>query len=167
MDQERPKLEVIAGGAQKVVSLATTGKAVSPERPPGLTAPREIEIWNYICEQLRTAGIEHRIFGLAGALVCNAYAEWLEARETLEEFKTRNKGSYYVKTPNGYEQPHQSFYVAEKLRRELLQYLPECCLTIPSFANVRSKLGDDGQQDLQFGDLVGHANEDRKNYSRR
>ena len=94
-------------------------------------------------------------------------AEWLEARETLEEFKSRNKGSYYVKTPNGYEQPHQSFYVAEKLRRELLQYLPECCLTIPSFANVRGKLGDDGQQDLQFGDLVGHANEDRKNYSRR
>lgn len=167
MDQERPKLEVLTGGGQKVVPLVAAGKAVSPEPPPGLTSPKELEIWNYICEQLRAAGVEHRIFGLAGALVCNAYSEWLTARQVLEDYKQSNDGSYYWKAPNGYEQPHQSFYVAEKLRRELLQYLPECCLTIPSFANVRSKLGDDGQQDLQFGDLVGHANEDRKNYSRR
>jgi hypothetical protein len=41
-----------------------------------------------------------------------------------------------VATPNGYEQPHQLFYVARQLKRELLQWLPEAALTIPSFHKI-------------------------------
>ncbi|ANN80610.1 hypothetical protein BAU07_18940 [Bordetella flabilis] len=109
--------------------------------------------------------MEHTTFGLAAVIVCKLYVDWLRATAELEEIKVEQGGSYMVKTPNGYEQPHQAFYVARDLRKELLTYLPECCLTIPSFANVRSKLGGGGQLDLPFAALVDHASADRKSYS--
>ena len=163
------EFKVITGGATgNVVPIRTGSGKLSPDRPPGLDKPREIEVWDYICEQLRLAGIEHRTFGLAAVMVCSVYVEWLDARVRLQAVKDENGGTYMVKTPNGYEQPHQIFYVVEKLRRDLLQWLPECCLTIPSFATAKSKLGDDGgQRDLPLEDLVEHAIAERESYARR
>ncbi|OZI23608.1 hypothetical protein CAL26_09205 [Bordetella genomosp. 9] len=164
MNGNPPNLTVIPGGGGKAPAAAVS-QVQSPDRPPGNMSAEEIEVWNYICAQLREAGIEHTTFGLAAAIVCKLYVAWLRATAKLENVMAEGDGSYMVKTPNGYEQPHQAFYVAQGLRKELLTYLPECCLTIPSFANVRSKLGGGGQLDLPFGSLVGHANADRKSYS--
>ena len=168
MDDEKPNLTVITGGRGSNTPTATRTELErqSPDMPPGLTSTSDIEIWEYICSQLRAAGIPHLTFGLTAAVLCSVYSEWLTSRRILDEFKAKNKGSYMVKTPNGYEQPHQSFYVAEKLRRELLQWLPECCLTIPAYANAKSKLGDAGQQKDLFDDLVGHGNAERASYVR-
>jgi hypothetical protein len=164
MNGTPPNLTVIPGGGGKT-STPSVQQVRSPDRPPGGMSKAEIEIWDYICAQLREAGIEHTTFGLAAVVVCKLYVDWLRATDELDFIKEENGGSYMVKTPNGYEQPHQAFYVARDLRKELLLYLPECCLTIPSFATVRSKLGGGGQLDLQFGSLVGHASADRKSYS--
>jgi hypothetical protein len=169
MDESKPPiLSVVPGSGGNVVPLRTPGEKVSPPPPPGLKSEREIEVWEYICAQLRQAGIEHRTFGLAAAVVCSVYVEWMDSRVLLDEFKAQNGGSYMTTTPNGYQQPHQVFYVVEKLRRDLLQWLPECCLTIPAYATAKSKLGvDDGQRDLPLEDLVEHAIADRESYARR
>jgi hypothetical protein len=166
MNGNPPNLTVIPGGGAAKLPPKLGTEVESPPPPPGDLSPRELEIWNYICAQLRNAGIEHTTFGLAGIVVCKLYADWLSATERLEQL-VADEGTYMTKTPNGYEQPHQAYYVARDLRKELLAYLPECCLTIPSFANVRSKLGGSGQLDLPFSSLVAHASADRKSYSTR
>jgi hypothetical protein len=58
-----------------------------------------------------------------------------------------------VKTPNGYEQPHQCYYMARNLKTELLRMLPEACLTIPSFAKVKQAMREPQQADM-FDPLV-------------
>jgi hypothetical protein len=167
MDEKKPpNLSVVPGGNVVPMTRPSVDRQ-SPDRPPGLTSESEIEIWDYICAQLAMAGMPHLTFGLAAAIVCNLYAEWITARKILEECKAKNDGSYMVKLANGYEQPHQAFYVVDKLRRQLLQWLPECCLTIPAYATAKNKLGDGGQQRDLFDDLVGHANADRANYGSR
>lgn len=166
MNGTPPNLTVIQGGGAKVPPALST-EVQSPDRPPGDMSAEEIEVWNYICKQLREAGIEHLTFGLAAVMVCKTYVQWMHANADLERVKEANDGSHIVKTPNGYEQPHQAYYVVRELRKELLTYLPECCLTIPSFANVRSKLGGSGQLDLPFQSLVAHASADRRSYSSR
>jgi chloramphenicol O-acetyltransferase len=165
MNSNPPNLTVLPGGGAKAAPKTPALEVQSPDRPPGQMSEQEIAVWDYICAQLRAAGIEHTTFGLAAVLVCKTYVDWLSASEELIRIKQANNGSHLVTLKNGYEQPHQAYYVVRELRRELLQYLPECCLTIPSFANVRSKLGGNGQLDLPFASLVGHANVDRKSYS--
>ena len=61
----------------------------------------------------------------------------------------KEKGSYYVSTPNGYQQPHQAYYVARDKKRELLKWLPEAALTIPSFHKLKT------EQLTPQGDLFG------------
>lgn len=167
MNGKPPNLTMIAGGGANTppASPGAAGEVKSPGRPPGDMTEEEIAVWDYICKQLREAGIEHVTFGLAAVMVCKTYVQWMHAAEDLERVKEAAGGSHLVKLRNGYEQPHQAYYVVRELRKELLTYLPECCLTIPSFANVRSKLGGSGQLDLPFASLVGHANVDRKSYS--
>ena len=53
-----------------------------------------------------------------------------------------------VKTPNGYVQPHQTYYVARTLKKELLNWLPEACLTIPSFRKEKNLTNQPQQPDL-------------------
>lgn len=147
------------------MSALRAGELTSPPAPPGEMNEAELRVWAHICSQLRAAGIDHTTFGLAGMVVVKTYCEWMDAQEQLERVKAEKGGSYMTKTPNGYEQPHQLYYIARNLKRELLQWLPECCLTIPSLVTAKAKVGDAGRQDDLFGDLVDHATVARSEYS--
>lgn len=157
MNNQKPPFTVIQGGMGKTAP-PRTGETISPDRPPSDLNDQELLAWDYICQQLRLAGIDHSTFGLAAVVVSKTYIGWLQAEKELLEVKTKNRGSYMTTTPNGHHQPHQIFYIARDLKRELLQWLPECALTIPSLATIRSKTGDQSLQDDLFGDLVNHAN---------
>jgi len=165
MDHLPPNLTVLPGGAGTAAPARVGGNAESPDRPPGALSTQERRVWDYICEQLRAAGIEHRTFGLAAVVVCKTYIGWMKLQSELDQFAARNGGSVMITTPNGHSQPHQLFYMARDAKRELLQWLPECCLTIPALVTARSKLGDAGLQDDLFGDLVAHATAPRSNSS--
>ena len=156
MDDSKPPFNVIEGGFGKAPK-STVGEIQSPDKPPGDLNTQERRVWEYICGQLRAAGIDHTTFGLAAMIVCKTYIRWVQAEAKLEQVMAANNGSYLTTTPNGYEQPHQIFYAARDLKKELLAWLPECALTIPSLATIRAKTGDQSQQDDLFADLVFHA----------
>lgn len=118
----------------------------------------EKRVWDYLVAALAEYGLVHRTDSATLHVVVNTFVRWVEAEETLDKL-VKDTGTYFVQTPNGYEQPHQKYYVARNLKKELLQWLPEACLTIPSFQKVM-KAGEQvpsGQSDL-FGDpLAQHA----------
>lgn len=99
---------------------------------PMRLSTREKKLWLHITDSLFEQGLVHKTDAMALAVICRTFARWVDAEEALTAFAKEN-GSYIVKTPNGYEQPHQLFYLARTLKRELLQWLPEAALTIPSF----------------------------------
>lgn len=103
-----------------------------PDAPAKLTA-KERKVWEHVTLALHEVGLIHRTDGLVLTVICRTFIRWVEAEEKLSEFAKDNNGSYITVTPNGYEQPHQLFYVARNLKKELLQWLPEAALTIPSF----------------------------------
>ncbi len=130
----------------------------SPPPPPGVElSPRERKVWDYICAQLREAGMPHLTAGIAIAVVCRTFIRWVNTEMELRNFEASNGGSYFIKTPKGYDQPHQLFYAASSIKKELLTWLPESCLTLPSTVTARSKLGDEGVQDDLFADLFDHG----------
>ncbi|MGC5885720.1 hypothetical protein [Ralstonia pseudosolanacearum] len=137
-------------------------KQRSPAPPPGAQlSPRERKVWDYICAALRDAGLPHLTGGIAIAVVCKTFIRWVSTELELQNFEASNGGSYFIKTKTGYDQPHQLFYAAATLKKELLVWLPESCLTLPSSVMARAKLGEEGQQDDLFGDLLAHATAER------
>jgi hypothetical protein len=138
----------------------------SPPPPPGAQlSPRERKVWDYICHALRDAGMPHLTAGIAIAVVCKTFIRWVNTELELQNFEASNGGSYFIKTKNDYQQPHQLFYAAAALKKELLTWLPESCLTLPSSVMARAKLGDAGQQDDLFGELLEHARAERRSMS--
>lgn len=132
--QSIPKTEVVED--TQVASI--NGQQIPAEipKPPAKLNGREKKVWNYICQALFEYGLIHRTDALLLTVVCRTFVRWVEAEETLEQVIDENAGSYMVETPNGYAQPHQAFYVARSLKKELLQWLPEAALTIPAFAKA-------------------------------
>lgn len=139
------------------------GKAVrSPPPPPGTKlSSSERKVWDYICRCLCEEGLPHLTAGIAIAVVCKTFIRWVRAEAELQNFEASNGGSFMVVTPNGHSQPHQLYFVTGKLKAELLKWLPESCLTLPSSVMARAKLGDEGTQDDLFGDLLDHARAER------
>lgn len=135
------------------------GKEIkSPAPPPGTQlSHRERKVWDYICKSLRESGLPHLTSGIAIAVVCKTFIRWVQTELELQEFEAKNNGSYFIKTKNDYQQPHQLFYAAGALKKELLTWLPESCLTLPSSVMARAKLGDEGVQDDLFADLYEHG----------
>ncbi|WP_003276079.1 hypothetical protein [Ralstonia solanacearum] len=103
----------------------------------------------------------HLTAGIAIAVVCKTFIRWVRAEAELQNFEASNKGSFMVTTPNGHSQPHQLYFATRNLKGELLKWLPESCLTLPSSVMARAKLGDEGTQDDLFGDLLAHASAER------
>ncbi|NYT76543.1 P27 family phage terminase small subunit [Alcaligenaceae bacterium] len=128
-------LPAVDGGVGEGVS----GKAVVPSEIPSpvakLTA-KEKRVWEHVTGALLECGLIHRTDAMMLTVICRTFIRWVEAEEQLTLFTKENKGTYIVATPNGYEQPHQLFYVVRTLKRELLQWLPEAALTIPAFQKL-------------------------------
>lgn len=140
---------VIQGGLS--LESPSTEVPVAPveiPQPPAKLSAKERKVWEYVTQALEQHGLIHSTDGLLLTVICKTFCKWVDQEAFLEKLE-REHGSYYVKTPNGYEQPHQAYYVARNLKRELLQWLPEAALTIPSFQKMQTK------QQLPQGDLFG------------
>lgn len=111
-------------------------------------------MWEYVTGALLQYGLIHRTDQMLLAVVCRTFRRWLDAERQLSEFMADNDGSFIVVTPNGYEQPHQLFHVCSRLKRELLQWLPEAALTIPSFAKLKAEEIASARQADLFDDPV-------------
>lgn len=137
-------------GAGQVAGLKT--EIDSPAAPQQLQfTVDEQALYDYICDSLRAAGIEHMTAGIPIAVIVRTFADWLKAVEKCEK-KGRTQTS---KTGWVTEMPWAKDEV--RLKMELGQWLPKACLTIPSLARVRKDTGVQGGQDDLFGALVGHA----------
>lgn len=138
------------------LGLSSVGKkSQSPRPPPGTQlSQRERKVWDYICAVLSQEGLPHLTAGIAIAVVCKTFVRYVTTEVLLAQFEQENGGTYFVTTKNNYSQPHQYFYAAQALKSDLLKWLPESCLTLPSSVMAKAKLGDEGLQDDLFGDLL-------------
>lgn len=128
--------QVIPGGRTDVVEPAA--QQIMPEIPDPLAklSAKERKVWDYVTKALADYGLLHRTDAMLMTIICKTFSDWVAQEEFLAKL-VRDKGSYYVATPNGYQQPHQAYYVARDKKRELMKWLPEAALTIPSFQKVK------------------------------
>lgn len=137
------------GGTQKAV--------IAPAIPEPLhKLPKEQKaIWDHITQSLYEYGLIHKTDAIVISVITRTYAAWVKAEEHLDKIiKTSPDGSYMVQTPNGFSQPHQAYYVAQKLKKELLSWLPEAALTIPSFQKAVGDISAPNQAALFDDDPV-------------
>lgn len=138
-----------AVGADAVTS---SGTMTSPAPPPAIDLKdEERQVYDYICESLRAAGIEHMTAGMPIAVIVRTFIDWMKARAECEE-----KGRVQV-SKTGWATPTPWADDEKRLKMELGQWLPKACLTIPSLARVRKDSGPQGQQDDLFASLVAHG----------
>jgi hypothetical protein len=138
----------VVGGA----AVTSSGPVTSPEPPPAiLLSDEERAVYEYICESLRAAAIEHMTAGMPIAVIVRTFIDWMKAREECEE-KGRSQTS-----KTGWSTPTPWADDEKRLKMELGQWLPKACLTIPSLARVRKDTGPQGQQDDLFANLVSHG----------
>ncbi len=130
-----------------LVGAGAPGDSVQPDIPAPLAkmSAREKKIWEHVTAALYEVGLIHRTDAMLLMVICRTFVRWVDAEEQLTKLMREKDGNYFVKTPNGYEQPHQIFYVARTLKRELLQWLPEAALTIPSFQKMLGEKAAPGQ----------------------
>ena len=163
MGQESAVMPV-AGGGEARSPLRVGGKEIrSPEPPPGAQlSPRERKVWDYICAVLREQGMPHLTGGIAITIICKTFVQYIQTELELQNYVAGNGGSILQKSQKSdYTQPHPLYYAARDIKQELLKWLPEACLSLPSAVMARAKLGEEGQQDDLFSDLLEHARADR------
>ena len=126
----------------------------SPEAPPGLKLSElELQLFQYICETLRAAGVEHLTAGMPIVIIVRTYADWIKAWTRCEE-----DGRVQTSQKTGWSSPTPWAEDEKRLKMELGQWLPKACLTIPSFVRVKKDNGAGaGQQDDLFASLVEHG----------
>jgi phage terminase small subunit len=151
MEQSTPVLGIVdeAAAAENLLAGAKSDLPL-PLRP--LSRPAQLA-WIYVTTALHDYGLIHRTDAMLIHVIVSTFVQWDNAEALLEKHMSENDGSFMTITPKGYQQPHQLFYAARDLKRELLQLLPEACLTIPSFAKVKQAMRDPQQPDL-FDPLV-------------
>lgn len=112
---------------------------------------KERQYYDYIASALYENRLCRSTDGMMLMVIARTFREWIELSNELDAYKKKN-GSYMSVTPNGYEQPCQLYYVVRNLKRELLQWLPEACLTIPSFEKIKKVTQMDASQGSLFDD---------------
>jgi phage terminase small subunit len=115
--------------------LPSAFEAEEPEILTKLSA-REKAVWHYLVEALKRYCLIHKTDAPLLTIIVRIFVQWCDAEQQLQAHAKANDGSFMTKTPNGFEQPHQLYYVARDLKRQLLQWLPEAALTIPSFTKL-------------------------------
>lgn len=135
--------------------VATVGGEILSEIPdvPTKLSPKERKIWEHIALALKEYNLIHRTDGLTLTVICRTFCSWVDVEDELNAFKKGNGGSYITESANGYRAPHPLYYVARNLKKELLDWLPEAALTIPSFHKIKGDRIDNSQGQL-FDDPV-------------
>lgn len=148
---DKPKFSAqlpVVGGSSVVSKIDIT----SPDPPPLLElSVKELEVYEYLCETLRQAGIEHLTAGMPIAIIVRTFSDWLVASAECEK-----NGRFQV-SKTGWATPTPWADDEKRLKSELGQWLPKACLTIPSLARVRKDTGERSGQDDLFSELVSHA----------
>ncbi|CAB3688332.1 hypothetical protein LMG24238_02981 [Paraburkholderia sediminicola] len=150
MEPSTPSIGVLDG--QAAAEQRVDGVESEVPAPLKLLSLAEQRVWDYVAGALKDYGLIHRTDAMLMHLIVSTFVQWVDAEAAVEKH-TAEKGSFMVKTPNGYEQPHQCYYMARNLKAELLRMLPEACLTIPSFAKVKQAMREPQQPDM-FDPLV-------------
>lgn len=133
-------------------AVRSAGDVSSPDPPPVIGLGQdEREVYYYICDSLRNAGIEHVTAGMPIAIIVRTFIDWIRASKECDE-KGRSQTS-----KTGWSTPTPWADDEKRLKMELGQWLPKACLTIPSLARVRKDTGPQGQTDDLFAGLVNHA----------
>lgn len=150
-----PRLTVVEPKAPAAAGR-TGDDAVAP-RPQKPLTDAEKPIWNYVVKALKESGLIHRTDMMTVHVIVTTFCRWMDAEQYVEHL-IEEKGTYIVRTNNGYEQPHQMFFVARNLKRDLLQWLPEACMTIPSYQKTKKLMeaGNNGQGDLFNDNALGN-----------
>ncbi len=149
MDAKTPQISVMnaAMGTGASKPALPDLECARPAMPEILKTEAERRLFNTVTKSLLDAQLVHKTDQMLLAVIVKTYCRWSSIEEELDNLVALT-GSYIITTPNGFEQPHQLFYTAQKLKNDLLRWLPEACLTIPSFAKVKS-----GRDQPQNGDL--------------
>lgn len=159
MGTQTPSMPAPGGGMGKPPARAGDKEIRSPEPPPEAhLSPRERKVWDYICEVLREEGLPHRTGGIAITVVCKTFIQYVQTERELQNFIAGNGGSILQRSSKSdYSQPHPLYYAARDIKAELLKWLPEACLNLPSTVMAKAKMGEQGVQDDLFSDLLEHA----------
>jgi phage terminase small subunit len=150
MEPSTPSIGVLDG--QAAAEQRVDGVESEVPAPLKSLSLAEQRVWDYVAVALKDYGLIHRTDAMLMHLIVSTFVQWVDAEAAVEKHAAE-KGSFMVKTPNGYEQPHQCYYMARNLKAELLRMLPEACLTIPSFAKVKQAMREPQQPDM-FDPLV-------------
>lgn len=143
---------VIEGGNGQVAPVASVPAEI-PE-PPAELHGVERQVWEHVTGALLQYGLVHRTDGMVLMVIARTFRRWLEAEASLQAFMDDNGGDFIVTTPNGYQQPHQLYYLARGLKSDLLKWLPEAALTIPAFSKLKADEMAASQQGSLFEDPV-------------
>ena len=143
---QAPTLTVVVSSPQPIADTHHNDAQI-PDSIKRLT-PREKKVWQHVTQALKEQGLIHRTDAMLLNVIVTTFCRWVDTEEQLEQYIKEHDGSYLCVTPNGYEQPHQLFYAARHLKRDLLQWLPEACLTIPSFRKAKNLMAQPSQQGL-------------------
>lgn len=160
---ETPSVNVEQSNPQMAADVASE----IPKALADLNA-KEQKIWSHITNSLNEYQLIHLTDALALTIICKTFVSWLEAEDELAKVKAsaaKSKGgkdSYMITTPNGHQQPHQSFYVARTLKQDLLKWLPEAALTIPTFQKVMGERVVPQQREMFDDPIKRQQNKKRK-----
>ncbi|WP_454674852.1 P27 family phage terminase small subunit [Achromobacter pestifer] len=153
MAAQHPYPVPVTGPGQGTVAPAASTVPVEVPDPAAKLSVKEKRVWDHVTASLRDCGLIHRTDAMMLTIICRTFIRWVDAEDELSKL-IKEKGSYLVATPKGYEQPHQLFYLTRNLKRDLLQWLPEAALTIPSFQKVMGDRAQPNQADLFDDDPV-------------
>ena len=117
----------------------------APEAPPHLNGTARA-LWDELCADLKTARLITKLDKVALAMLCDAWAEYINADAMIARPKEEG-GGYLVTTPNGYEVQSPWVAIKNKAFEKLMKAGVEFGLTPSS----RNRVGGSGQLPL-FGD---------------
>jgi P27 family predicted phage terminase small subunit len=133
----------MSGPAPKIPgpAVGTLIPAHEPDMPKGMSALARAE-WKRIVPELMKAGVLTRLDGSVLRLYCEAFADYIAARRTIQK-----EGPTY-RQENGMIRPHPAvaqFNAAERRMNLLLQQLADSARPHPNQAGANHARRPDGQ----------------------
>lgn len=137
-------------------SVPAEGAAILSEIPDQIAklTQKEKKIWVHVTQALHEYGLIHRTDAMMLTIICRTFVNWVDAEEELARFKRDNGGSHIKESANGYRAPDPTYYMARDYKKQLLAWLPEAALTIPSFQKIKGESLDGAGQGSLFDDPI-------------
>jgi len=141
-----PNLKVVI--TQPDASQQETGDSNSKiPKPIKKLTNEEAKIWRALTKALHDEGLIHTTDVLLIHTIVTTFVRWSYAEDQVQKL-IDDHGGFIIKTPNGYPVAHPMYYESRNLKKDLLKWLPEACLTIPSFIKAKAMLKQPQQADL-------------------